>query len=158
MQNSPGYTGSVKNIYIYICLTIRLVEYSLAKASALRFGQQDLSSYFQGNKKADDKLATVPDGHEGDAQKETQDTSKLCHQGSPGVDQDFSLHHRVVRYGPQREHKVTRWKRSWLFLSNEPFYKKYNLMLKTHLYSVQTHGDLHPVSLVSPSVCSLLNR
>ena len=48
----------------------------------------------------------IPDGHEGDAKKETKSSSKLCHEGGPGVDQLLRLHQGAVGHGPQGEEEV----------------------------------------------------
>ena len=54
------------------------------------------------------KMDSIPDSHEGDAEKKTKSSSKLCHKGGPRIDQMLSLHQGAVGDGPQREEEVVR--------------------------------------------------
>ena len=51
-------------------------------------------------------MDSIPDSHEGDAEKKTKSSSKLSHKGGPRINQMLSLHQGAVGDGPQGEEEV----------------------------------------------------
>ena len=51
-------------------------------------------------------MNTVPQGHEGDAEKKTKGASELRHKRGPGVDQHLRLDKSVVGQGMEAEQEV----------------------------------------------------
>ena len=48
-------------------------------------------------------MDSIPDGHKGDAKKETKSSPKLGNEGRPRIDQLLRLHQGAVGHGPQGE-------------------------------------------------------
>ena len=51
-------------------------------------------------------MDSIPDGHEGDAKKQTKSSSKFCHKGGPWIDQLFGFYQGAVGDCPQGEEEV----------------------------------------------------
>ena len=63
-------------------------------------------------------IDSVPQGHEGDAEKKTKGASELRHKGGPGVDQHLRLDKSVVRQGVEAEQEVFGLVSCWMSVAN----------------------------------------